>query len=147
MAVNYYAPVRLTLAFVPDLIKSKGQIINISALNVLLAPSFYWATYQASKSAFDNWLRCILPELKAKGVTVTSIYLPLVKTRMIEPTEMYRHALAMQAGEAANVICRAIIKRNGKYAPWWTFFPQLLSVILRRQWEFIATQYIKRKNV
>src|SRR5690606_42135964 len=43
--------------------------------------------YQASKSAFDIWFRSVAPDLNAKGITTTTIYFPLVKTPMIQPTD------------------------------------------------------------
>jgi NAD(P)-dependent dehydrogenase (short-subunit alcohol dehydrogenase family) len=58
MALNYHAPVRLLLRLVPRLRERRGQIVNVSALNLLMNPMPYWAAYQASKSAFDQWLRC-----------------------------------------------------------------------------------------
>ena len=86
MNLNYFGPVQLLLALIPTLVARRGHVINISAVNVLLTPAPKWAAYQASKTAFDQWLRSIGPELNARGVATTSIYLPLVRTRMIEPT-------------------------------------------------------------
>ena len=45
-----------------------GQVVNVSAANVLLAPAPGWSAYQASKAAFDQWLRAARPELVAAGV-------------------------------------------------------------------------------
>lgn len=146
MSINYYAPVQLILSLIPSLIKQKGQIINISAINVLLAPAPYWAAYQSSKAAFDNWIKCTSPELKAKGVCISSVYLPLVRTRMIAPNESYKNTPAMQPEQAARIICNAIVKRSRKYTPWWLFFPRLLSLMLAKQWELIMTYRIKKKE-
>ncbi len=146
MSLNYYAPVKLLLGLAPALAKRKGQIVNVSAVNVLLAPAPYWAAYQASKSAFDNWLRSCIPELRAKGVAVTSIYLPLVRTRMIEPTKAYNKVPAMQPAHAAQIICKAIIKRSRRYSPWWIVFPQLASILFRNLWESVSTYYIIKKG-
>jgi NAD(P)-dependent dehydrogenase (short-subunit alcohol dehydrogenase family) len=71
-------------------------VINVSAVNVLLVPAPKWAAYQASKTAFDQWFRSVGPELNARGVSTTSIYLPLVRTRMMEPTKEYKNMPAMQ---------------------------------------------------
>lgn len=141
MALNYNAPVKLMLGLIPILKKNKGQGINISAINVLLAPAPHWAAYQASKSAFDQWFRCVAPELNAKGVKTTSIYLPLVKTRMIIPTEAYRKMPAMSTKHVADTICKAIISKKTKYAPWWLIFGQLGSVIFRRLFEKISSKF------
>jgi short-subunit dehydrogenase len=146
MAINYFAPVKIILALVPALQKNKGQIINISAANVLLVPAPLWAAYQASKAAFDNWLRAALPELRAKGISVSTLYLPLVKTRMIEPTESYRNLPAMTPDAVAVIICRLMISGRNKYRPWWLIFPQVLSVLLRGFWERISTNALKKSG-
>ncbi len=146
MAINYFGPVRLMLALIPILEKNSGHIINVSAINVLLAPAPHWAAYQSSKSAFDNWFRCAAPELSAMGVSTTSIYLPLVRTRMIEPTPMYQKMPAMSADHAARIICKAIVTQKSRVAPWWLIFGQLASVILRRPWESISAYFLKRKH-
>jgi NAD(P)-dependent dehydrogenase (short-subunit alcohol dehydrogenase family) len=54
MNVNYHGPVQLLLALIPTLAERRGHVINISAVNVLLAPAPRWAAYQASKTAFDS---------------------------------------------------------------------------------------------
>lgn len=145
MAINYFGPVQLLLSLIPVLEKNKGHVINISSVSVLLAPAPYWAAYQASKSAFDNWFRCTSPELNATGVSTTSIYLPLVKTRMIAPTAKYQKMPAMNPDHVAAIICRAIINKRRKYAPWWLVFGQLASVIFRYPWEALNTYWLKKK--
>ena len=84
------------------------------------------------------------PELRARGVSTTSIYLPLVRTRMIAPTREYRSMPAMQPQEAADLICRAILFRRGSYAPWWMLPAELASVLLRRPWEALARWRARR---
>lgn len=61
MAINYFAPVRLLLGLVPLLGKNGGHIANVSTVSALLLPVPNWAAYQASKSAFDVWLRSVAP--------------------------------------------------------------------------------------
>jgi len=146
ISLNYLTPVKLTLGLLPDLMNSRGQIINISALNVLLCPAPYWAAYQASKAAFDNWFRCALPELRAEGVICSSIYFPLVRTRMIKPTRIYDNMPAMQPGQAARIVCKTIIRKSRIYRPWWAIFPVFLSFIFRRQWEIFSSYLIRTKN-
>jgi short-subunit dehydrogenase len=139
MNLNYFGPVQLLLALLPMLVARRGHVINVSAANVLLAPAPKWAAYQASKTAFDQWFRSAGPELNARGVATTSIYLPLVRTRMIEPTEAYRNMPAMQPEQVACLICRAINSRRRTYAPWWLLPAQLASILLRWPWEVIMT--------
>jgi short-subunit dehydrogenase len=146
MNLNYFGPVQLMLALIPMLIARQGHVINVSAVNVLLAPAPKWAAYQASKTAFDQWFRCVTPELNARGVSTTSIYLPLVRTRMIEPTVEYRNMPAMRPEQVAQLICKAILSRRRSYAPWWLLFGQLASVLLRWPWEELMTRRLKRKR-
>ena len=120
MNLNYFGPVQLLLALIPTLVARRGHVINVSAVNVLLVSAPKWAAYQASKTAFDQWFRCIGPELNARGVMTTSIYLPLVRTRMIEPTKAYDNVPAMQPDHVAQLICRPIpFRRRLHYGPWW----------------------------
>jgi short-subunit dehydrogenase len=143
MNLNYFAPVQLTLALIPILVARKGHIINISAVNVLLIPAPKWAAYQASKTAFDQWFRSVAPELNAREVSTTSIYLPLVRTRMIAPTKEYQNIPAMQPDDVAKLICKAINSRQQTYAPWWLIWGQMASILLRSQWESIVTNRLK----
>jgi short-subunit dehydrogenase len=143
MNLNYFGPVQLLLGLIPQLVERRGHIINISAINVLLLPAPQWAAYQASKTAFDQWLRCVAPELNRRGVGTTSIYLPLVRTRMIEPTKAYEKMPAMQPVEVAQLICRAINSRQRTYAPWWLIFAQIASVLLRWPSEVIMSTWKK----
>lgn len=132
MSVNYFAPVKLLLSVIPLLKKSKGHIINISTVNALLIPIPYWAAYQASKSAFDVWLRSAGIELNKVGIATTSIYLPLVRTPMIEPTPAYEKMPAMCPRHVCRIICRSMITKRKIYRPWWLIFGQLASVLFRR---------------
>ena len=144
MNLNYLAPVKLLLALLPGLEEKCGQIINVSAINVLLAPAPGWAAYQASKVAFDNWFRCIGPELVLNGMKATSIYLPLVKTRMIEPTKAYKYMPAMHPAHVARIIAKTMYTRKTRYRPWWLFMAQFSSLIFRYPWEKITENYLKR---
>jgi short-subunit dehydrogenase len=145
MNLNYFAPVRLALGLIPVLRKNHGQIVNISAVNVTLLPAPYWAAYQASKTAFDQWFRCAAPELEAAGIRTSSIYLPLVRTRMIEPTADYKNAPAMSPEHVAWIICRALYTKKS-FAPWWLFFAQFGSVVFRRPAEFFMRRWVKSKE-
>lgn len=146
MNLNYFGPVQLMLSLIPVLVARQGHVINISAVNVLLAPMPKWAAYQASKTAFDQWFRSVAPELNARGVSTTTIYLPLVRTRMIEPTVAYRNMPAMQPEHVAHLICRAILSRRRTYAPWWLMVGQLASVLFRWPWEAMQSWLLKHNR-
>lgn len=147
MAINYFAPVQLLLSIIPLLKENRGQVINISTVNVLLIPLPYWAAYQASKSAFDTWFRSVAPELNAMGISTTSIYLPLVKTPMILPTPAYQELPAMSPSHVAKIICKSMYTQRQKYMPWWLIFGQLAAIFLRGIWELSTPSILrKRKN-
>lgn len=131
MGINYFAPVQLLLSLIPLLEHTKGQIINMSTINVMLTPLPHWAAYQASKSAFDTWFRSAAPELNRMGIATTSIYLPLVRTPMIMPTEAYRNLPAMSPADVAKLIGKAIYTRRPTFKPWWLTFGALASVFIR----------------
>ena len=145
MALNYFAPVQLLLHLIPQLEKNKGQVINISAVNVLLPPAPYWAAYQASKSAFDQWWRSVSPELNAKDIATTTIYLPLVRTRMIVPTKIYDKVPAMSPQHVAKIIAKTIYTQRKQFKPWWLIFGQWAGLIFGRLWNWGNIQWLKKK--
>ena len=143
--INFLAPCRLVLAAIPGLIERRGQVVNVSALNVLLQPAPRWAAYQGSKTAFDQWLRSAAPELRAAGVAVTSVYLPLVRTRMIAPTRSYDAVPAMRPERAAAHIVAAMVSRRRQWMPWWLPPVQLASALSRTPWEVLAERRQRRE--
>jgi NAD(P)-dependent dehydrogenase (short-subunit alcohol dehydrogenase family) len=129
--INYLGPIRLLLGLLPAMrARGRGHIVNVSSVAVRVAPGPQWGVYQASKGAFDRWLRSVAPELHADGVDVTSVYFALVRTRMIEPTPMLQSLPGLSADQAADVIAKAIIERPRTIAPPWTFPAEVASVLL-----------------
>lgn len=119
MAINYFAPVELMLHFIPLLDAAQGQIVNVSTINTKFRPMAKWSAYQASKAAFDTWLRAVAPEVKH---TVSTIYLPLVRTPMIAPTKQYERMPAMSSEAAAKRIARLLYTKKREDKPWWLLF-------------------------
>lgn len=146
MALNYFAPVRLLLPLLPMLTQQGGQIINVSAANVLLLPAPYWSAYQASKAALDHWWRSVGIELRAQGVQCSTAYLPLVRTRMIEPTAAYNNAPAMTAEQAAVVLAQLLCRRRRQFRPWWLGFGQLASGLFRPLWEWGLPYFLRQRQ-
>ncbi|MBD2867291.1 SDR family NAD(P)-dependent oxidoreductase [Paenibacillus arenilitoris] len=146
MAINYFAPVRLVLSLVPLLEQKQGQIINVSTINTSLVPFPYFAAYQASKQAFDTWLRSAAPELHARGIAATSVYLPLVRTPMIAPTAAYRSMPAMSAEQAARLIARCMYTRRRRAMPWWLPFGELASVAFRSPLEAAIAGRLRKRG-
>lgn len=129
--INYLAPIQVLLGVLPAMReRGRGHIVNVSSVGVRVPPGPQWGVYQASKGAFDRWLRSVAPELHADGVDVTSVYFALVRTRMIEPTPILRKLPGLDPDQAADVIAKAIIQRPRTIAPPWVGPVELASVLL-----------------
>jgi NAD(P)-dependent dehydrogenase (short-subunit alcohol dehydrogenase family) len=129
--INYLGPIHLLLGVLPAMREQgHGHIVNVSSVGVRVPPGPQWGAYQASKGAFDCWLRSVAPELHADGVNVSSVYFGLVRTRMIEPTPILRKLPGLCPEGAADVIAKAIIQRPRAIAPPWLGPVELASVLL-----------------
>lgn len=145
-ATNYTGPVQLLLGILPGMKEKKGHIINVSALNVLLPPAAGWSAYQSSKAAFDQWLRCMEPELRISGVHVSTAYLPLVRTRMSMVNKNKHHQPAMSKVKAVNSILRLIINKKRKCKPWWLGIPVFLNSLFPGLWYHLQMKNLKKRN-
>ncbi|MDQ6605568.1 MAG: SDR family NAD(P)-dependent oxidoreductase, partial [Actinomycetota bacterium] len=117
--VNYLGPVRLLLGLIPSMRERRsGHIVNVSTMGVDFPP-LRWSAYIASKSAFETWLSGVAPEIRADGVTATSIHLQLVRSPMLGPFPIWTRVPGMSTEEAAGIIARAIVKRPRTISPIW----------------------------
>ena len=136
MAINYLGPVKLLLALMPSMReRGEGHIVNVSTIGVRMPPAPRWAAYQASKTAFDVFLRSAALEMRDDGVTTTSIYMPLVLTRMSAPTATLRNVPGLRPDQAADLVCKAIVERPSEISPWWTGPIEAGAALSRRPWE------------
>lgn len=72
MNTNIKSVYHLTMLAAPHLIKSKGNIVNVSSIaGVRSFPNFL--TYCVSKAALDQFTRCTALDLAPKGVRVNSV--------------------------------------------------------------------------
>ena len=99
-----------------------------------------WAAYQASKTALTQWFGSIAPEAAARGVSVGVALLPLVRTRMIEPTAAYRRAPAMTPQAAADVLAGLIVSRRSRWQPWWLGIAAAAAAVFRRPLLWLAAK-------
>ncbi|GAB4584731.1 SDR family NAD(P)-dependent oxidoreductase [Nocardia sp. IFM 10818] len=131
IGVNYLGPIRLLLGLLPAMREAgRGHIVNISTIGVRIAPGPRWGAYQASKGAFDVWLRSVAPELHADGVTVSTVYMALIYTRMSAPTPIMRALPGLYPAEAADIVAKAIVRQPRSIAPWWVWPADVLSAAL-----------------
>ncbi|HZI82296.1 MAG TPA: SDR family oxidoreductase [Casimicrobiaceae bacterium] len=116
MQLNYFGSLRLIMGFLPRMLERKsGHIINISSIGVLSnAPRF--SAYVASKSALDAFSACAASEFLDKGISFTTINMPLVRTPMIAPTKMYESVPTLSPEEAADLVVEAIVYKPVRIA-------------------------------
>jgi uncharacterized protein len=72
MQLNMNAVVVLTKMFLPDLLSTKGKIIN-TASTAAFQPGPYMAVYYATKAFVLSFSEAIAAELEGTGVTVTAL--------------------------------------------------------------------------
>jgi acyl-CoA synthetase (AMP-forming)/AMP-acid ligase II/NAD(P)-dependent dehydrogenase (short-subunit alcohol dehydrogenase family) len=118
-AVNVLGPSRLILGLLPSMReRGSGHIVNVSTVGVNL-PGVEWSAYVSSKTGFDSWLRGVSPEIRADGVTTTTVYMMLVRTPMLGPSRSWRYLPGMSADEAAGMVARSIVERPRVMGAWW----------------------------
>ncbi|MCR6661594.1 MAG: SDR family oxidoreductase [Luteimonas sp.] len=139
MQLNYFGSLRLIMGFMPTMTKRrKGHIINISSIGVL-ANSPRFSAYVASKAALDAFSRCAQGELSGKGISFTTINMPLVKTPMIAPTKMYDSVPTLTPDEAADLVVRGIIERPSRIATRLGIFSALVNAVAPKAYEVIMS--------
>jgi thioester reductase-like protein len=135
MAINYFGAVRLIMGFLPAMRQQRnGHIINVSSVGTQVGPPRF-AAYIASKSALEGFSKCAAPELLADGIDITTIHMPLVKTDMIAPTGLYESFSVITPGEAADMICDAIVRRPKQISPTLGTAAQVSSSVAPAAWD------------
>jgi short-subunit dehydrogenase len=116
LALNFLGAVRLIMGFLPAMRAQKqGQILNVSTIGVQVNVPRYGA-YIASKAALDAFSRVLAVEALRDGVKVTTIYMPLVKTPMMESTTIYDAFPMRSAEQAADLIVDGIVHQPKRVA-------------------------------
>lgn len=85
MRLNYFSPVRLMLAFLPELIERSGRIVNISSVAARLGPPGE-AAYTASKSALTGFSESMQVDLGVAGhdVQIHVVNPGVIDTRLFQ---------------------------------------------------------------
>ncbi|UGT44530.1 SDR family oxidoreductase [Nocardia yamanashiensis] len=130
MAVNYFGAVRLILALLPSMRERRfGHFVNISSIAVQTKlPRF--AAYVASKSALDNFSEIAAVENADAGITFTSVRMPLVRTPMIAPTDLYKSIPVHTPEQAAGIVVRALEHRPNRIDTPIGTFAQLVDTVM-----------------
>lgn len=111
IALNLRAAMYLTNLCAPHLMKSVGNVINISsaASNAVIYPENF--AYGASKAALDHFTRCVALDLAAHGVRVNTINPGPVKKDCI-------HRLVPDKSKNGNFIDK-LVPNKSKNGDFW----------------------------
>ncbi|WP_343061441.1 SDR family NAD(P)-dependent oxidoreductase [Nocardioides luti] len=131
MAINYFAPVRLTMGLLPAMRAQRfGHVVNIVTWGVQMkAPKF--SAYIASKTALDTWSRIASREAYGDNVTFTNMRFSLVRTAMSAPTEAYAGRGETTEHAAARVV-RALEDRPVTVGGWPGRVGEVLNLVAPR---------------
>jgi NAD(P)-dependent dehydrogenase (short-subunit alcohol dehydrogenase family) len=146
MAVDWQAPVELTLAALPLLRESKGQIVNIGSMAGWM-PLPGRAAYGAAKSALTQFFEVLRMELADDDVDVLMVYPSFLKTD-IEANALgadgqpARHAQSRIGKQKdAHWMAERIVRTAEKRKPW--LYPDRLSRIGSLLWRIAPSLYLK----
>jgi short-subunit dehydrogenase len=143
MQLNYFGALKLIMGFMPGMRERKsGHIINVSSIGVQTnTPRF--SSYVASKAALDAFSRCVGPEVIGDGVHFTTVYMPLVRTPMIAPTNIYDAFPTLSPEEAAVMLTDAIIDKPKRVASRLGTFGQVLYALSPKSVDQVMNQAYK----
>jgi NAD(P)-dependent dehydrogenase (short-subunit alcohol dehydrogenase family) len=88
-----------------------------------------FSAYVASKAALDAFSRCVAPECVGDNVKFTTVYMPLVRTPMIAPTDIYKAFPTLTPDEAAQMLCDAMIDKPKRVASRLGTFGEVLYAV------------------
>jgi NAD(P)-dependent dehydrogenase (short-subunit alcohol dehydrogenase family) len=135
LAVNLFGTYRVTQAFLPSLIRSRGTIVNNVSLSAL-APVPFAPGYSISKAATFSLTQSLRMLLARQGVTVHSVLTGPTDTEMTRDLEIPK--------ASPESVARAIFDGidNGEE----DIFPDPLSQALAEGWRSGVTKQFERQN-
>lgn len=141
MAINYFAPVRLTMGLLPAMrAQGFGHVVNVVSWGVQLkAPKF--SAYLASKSALDTWSRIAARETWGDGVTFTNMRFGLVRTAMVVPTGSVEDRVGMSAEQAGRHVLRALEDRPVSWGPLVGYAGEALGLLAPRLTDAVMARF------
>lgn len=81
MLINFFSPVRLTTALLPEIVERTGRFVFVSSVAARLSPPGE-AAYAASKAAISAWAECMQVDLRDTGVKVHVVYPGVIDTEL-----------------------------------------------------------------
>lgn len=127
MAINFQAPVDLTRALLPALLRSSGgHVVNVSSLFGLIGPAGQSA-YSSSKYAIRGFSEVLRHELEPHGVGVTTAHPGGIKTRIAETARVAASASEEEAARGKRAFAKLLTYPADKAAA------QILRGVERRK--------------
>jgi NAD(P)-dependent dehydrogenase (short-subunit alcohol dehydrogenase family) len=83
MRINYFSPVRLTLAMLDGLVQRGGRIVFVSSVAARLSPPAE-AAYAATKAALSAWAESMQVDLRDTDVKIHVVYPGIIDTELFE---------------------------------------------------------------
>jgi short-subunit dehydrogenase len=81
MRINYFSPIRLTLALLPEIVERSGRLVYLSSVAARLSPPAE-AAYAASKAAISAWAESMQVDLRDTNVKVHVVYPGIIDTEL-----------------------------------------------------------------
>jgi short-subunit dehydrogenase len=143
--VNLLAPIRLTRAVLPDMLRNgRGAIVNVSSIagHVGVAEEAVYAATKAGLNVFSESLRY---ELRGSGVSVGVVSPGVIETPFFERRGRPYDRSFPRPGDPKRVaaaIVRAIRSGSAQvYAPGWMVLPARLQGSFPRLYRFLAARF------
>jgi NAD(P)-dependent dehydrogenase (short-subunit alcohol dehydrogenase family) len=116
LRVNTMAPLRVALAFLPNVKAAKGKIITLSSQMGATGASSDNLAYRVSKQAVNRLMRGLATELKPQGIPVLIVHPGWVKTDM--GGESAQLAPEESAANLLKLIDKLDITSTGRFLAW-----------------------------
>ena len=135
LAVNFYGPYAMTEAFLPQLTRSGGTLVNNVSL-MALAPLPLTPSYAISKAAAFNMTQSLRALLAGRGVSVHAVLTGPTDTEMTAGFEIPK--------ATRESVARAIFKgiENGEE----DIFPDPMSESIAESWRSGAVKAMERES-
>ncbi len=81
MHLNYFSPIRLTMALMPEIIERSGRFVFLSSVAARLSPPGE-TSYAASKAAISAFAECMQVDLRDTKVKIHVVYPGVIDTEL-----------------------------------------------------------------
>jgi len=81
MRINYFSPIRLTMALMPEIIERSGRFVFVSSVAARLSPPGE-TSYAASKAAISAFAECMQVDLRDTDVKIHVVYPGVIDTEL-----------------------------------------------------------------